>query len=126
MCINWSRDLVFEDKVMSSRKYESGFQKRKKQKRIEGLIQSQKGAMDRFVIKESQVSPVNQPADGGPAIDSTAADNEVDDVPIDNTNVGMGNNSDNLNTSASMNDGDSFQPDIFDSSDSCISRTKLF
>jgi hypothetical protein len=53
---------------MSSRKYESGFQKRKKQKRIEGLIQSQKGAMDRFVIKESQVSPVNQPADGGPAI----------------------------------------------------------
>ncbi|AQK42873.1 General transcription factor 2-related zinc finger protein, partial [Zea mays] len=54
------------------------------------------------------------PADGGPAIDSTAADNEVDDVPIDNANVGMGNNSDNLNTSASMNDGDSFQPDIFD------------
>lgn len=114
MCINWSRNLVFEDKVMSSRKYESGFQKRKKQKRIEGLIQSQKGAMDRFVIKESQVSPVNQPTDGGPAIDSTAADNEVDDVPIDNTNVGMDNNSDNLNTSASMNDGDSFQPDIFD------------
>ena len=70
--------------------------------------------MDRFVIKESQVSPVNQPADGGPAIDSTAADNEVDDVPIDNTNVGMGNNSDNLNTSAFMNDGDSFQPDMFD------------
>jgi hypothetical protein len=70
--------------------------------------------MDRFVIKESQVSPVNQPAHGGPAIDSTATDNEVEDVPIDNTNVGMGNNSDNLNTSAFMNDGDSFQPDIFD------------
>jgi hypothetical protein len=70
--------------------------------------------MDRFVIKESQVSPMNQPADGGRAIDSTAADNEIDDVPIDNTNVGMGNNSDNLNTSAFMNDGDSFQPDIID------------
>jgi hypothetical protein len=26
----------------------------------------------------------------------------------------MGNNSDNLNTSTFMNDGDSFQPDIFD------------
>ena len=98
MCINLSRNLVFEDKVMSSRKYEPGFQKRKKQKRIESLIQSQKGVMGRFVIKESQVSVVNQPADGGPAIDSTAADNEVDYVPIDNTNVGMDNNSDNLNT----------------------------
>jgi hypothetical protein len=35
-----------------SRKYESGYQKRKKKQRIEELTQSQKGAMDRFVIKE--------------------------------------------------------------------------
>ena len=111
---------------MSSRKYESGFQKRKKKQRIEDLTQSQKGAMDRFVFKESQVSSVNQSvnqsADQDPPTNNTA-DNEVEDVPIDNTNVGMDNNDDNViatsidvnvNTSPDRDVSDSFQPDIFD------------
>jgi hypothetical protein len=34
-----------------SRKFESGSQKRKKKQRIEKLIQSQQGAMDRFITK---------------------------------------------------------------------------
>ena len=33
---------------MSARKYESGFEKKKR--RVEELIQSQKGALDKFVI----------------------------------------------------------------------------
>ena len=42
-----------------SKNFESGCQKHKKKQRIEDLIQSQKGAMDRFVTKQSQVSSDN-------------------------------------------------------------------
>ena len=51
-----------------SRKYESGYQKRKKKQRLEDLAQSQKGAIDRFIVKESQVPSDNQTLDPGPAI----------------------------------------------------------
>jgi hypothetical protein len=34
---------------MSTRKYESGYSKLKKRRRVEALIESQKGAMDKFV-----------------------------------------------------------------------------
>jgi len=37
-----------------SRKFESGWQKRKKKQRIEKLVQSQERAMDRFITKQSQ------------------------------------------------------------------------
>jgi hypothetical protein len=36
-----------------SRKYDSGYQKCKKKQRIDDLNQSQKGAMEIFIIKES-------------------------------------------------------------------------
>ena len=48
------------------RKYEPGSQKRKKEQRIEELIQSQKGAMDKFIIKESNVLSGNEALDQGP------------------------------------------------------------
>ena len=48
---------------MSFRKHESSAQKRKRKERHHDLIQSQKGAMDRFIIKESQVSSSNQSVD---------------------------------------------------------------
>jgi hypothetical protein len=58
------------------RKFESGSQKRKKKQRIEKLTQSQKGSMDRFVIKESNVLSGNEQAeasnevvDQGPALE---------------------------------------------------------
>lgn len=35
-----------------SRKYDSGSQKRKNKQRLDDLTQSQKGAMDRFIVKE--------------------------------------------------------------------------
>ena len=39
---------------MSTRKYESGYSKLKKKKRIDNLIQSQKGALDQFVTRNKQ------------------------------------------------------------------------
>ena len=53
-----------------SRKYDSGSQKRKNKQRLDGLTQYQKGAMDRFIVKESQVSSNNQILDQNPAFDS--------------------------------------------------------
>ena len=41
------------------RKYDSGSQKRKNKQRLDDLTQSQKGAMDRFIVKEYQVSSNN-------------------------------------------------------------------
>ena len=44
---------------MSNRKYKSGFEKLKKKRKIEKLIQSQKGALDKFVVTKAphQVQP---------------------------------------------------------------------
>ena len=48
------------------RKYESGHEKRKKRRRLEAAAQSQKGALDRFVVKESRFSPENQTPNADP------------------------------------------------------------
>src|SRR6266540_274800 len=77
--------------------------------------------MDRFVFKESQVSSVNQSvnqsADQDPPTNNTA-DNEVEDVPIDNTNVGMDNNDDNvIATSIDVNVNTSLDREVSDSLD---------
>jgi hypothetical protein len=103
---------------MSTRKHESGFQKRKKKQRIEKLVQSQKGDMDRFVFKEPQVSSViesaNQPADLEPATaTNNIGDNVVEDVPIDSTNIPASVDV-NVNMSPDGDVSESFQPDIFD------------
>jgi len=100
-----------------SRKYESGYQKRKKKQRIKDLTQSQKGAMDKFVRKESQVSTDNDdndPRDGQMETENIVG---VEEVLIDNTNIEMDNNADNIgaNSTSPITDvNDSFQPDIFD------------
>jgi len=100
-----------------SRKYESGYQKRKKKQRIEDLTQSQKGAMDKFVRKESQVSTDNDdndPRDGQMETENIVG---VEEVLIDNTNIEMDNNADNIganSTSPIADVNDPFQPDIFD------------
>ena len=113
-----------------SRKFDSGSQKRKKKQRLDDLTQSQKGAMDRFVVKESQVSSNNHILDQSPTLDSNV-DNDprdgdpqiennvgVEEVPIGSTNIEMDGNGDNVGaTNIEMDDnnnGNSFQPDIFD------------
>ncbi|XP_058775971.1 uncharacterized protein LOC131650271 [Vicia villosa] len=73
-----------------NRKYECGNDKRKKKKKIEELIQSQVGALDKFLIKESQVLNESHSVDH---IDTEIPDNvsiendNVDSVPIENDNV---------------------------------------
>jgi len=102
---------------MSFRKHESGAQKRKRKEREQDLIQSKKGAMDRFIIKESQVSAGNQSVDpstlaldiiayNDPRDGQTETENNVE-VEEDHIDV-------NLNTSPVADVDDSFQPDIFD------------
>ena len=39
---------------MSNRKYESGYEKLQKKRKIEKLIQSQKGALDKFITSDKQ------------------------------------------------------------------------
>ena len=118
-----------QDQIMSSanrsRKYDSGSQKRKRKQRIEDLTQSQKGAMDRFIIKESQVVLENQTIDQGHAPASTV-DNDITDSHAAETenNIRVSNlllitqtrkpiMTDNLNTSPIADDDDSFHPDIY-------------
>jgi hypothetical protein len=104
-----------------SRKYDSGYQKRKKKQRIENLIESQKASMDKFVIKDSQVSSDNQPLDQDPPLCIDNGSSHVDDQPeIENNIVVEGVSTDNIGSTlnnlpiADVDANNSFQPDIFD------------
>jgi hypothetical protein len=107
------------------RKFDSGYEKRKKKKRLEALAQSQKGALDRYVIKENQSSAEDQTLQMG--IDENIGDNtnnasnvEAHTSEIDeNTNnvdgvvvTIKGSNSTEIDTD--LRERDDFQPDIFD------------
>ncbi|XP_058741100.1 uncharacterized protein LOC131613446 [Vicia villosa] len=73
-----------------NRKYECGNDKRKKKKKIEELIQSQAGALDKFFIKEPQVSNGSHDVDhmNVEILDSVPIENDnVDSVPIENDSV---------------------------------------
>jgi hypothetical protein len=91
------------------RKFESGSQKRKKKQRIEKLTQSQKGSMDRFVIKESNVVSGNEQAEASNEVVDQGPALEDQGVPIDNTNIEIDNDG-----ASNEEIGDSFQPNIFD------------
>jgi hypothetical protein len=70
------------------RKYESGHQKRQKRQRREEFLQSQRGSLDKFVIKVPQVTPSdNQIQETGnhPNIVETEPENNSEQV-FDNTN----------------------------------------
>jgi hypothetical protein len=49
-----SFSLINFSNTMSTRKYAWGSEKRKKRKRVDELIESQRGAMDRFFSKKIQ------------------------------------------------------------------------
>ncbi|KEH41611.1 hypothetical protein MTR_1g052795 [Medicago truncatula] len=44
------------------RKFESGAEKRRKKKKIAELIESQTGALDKFILKEIQIPIVYEPS----------------------------------------------------------------
>ncbi|PNT75055.1 hypothetical protein BRADI_1g27024v3 [Brachypodium distachyon] len=69
---------------MSSRirKYDSGYEKRKKKKRLEAVAQTQKGALDRFVVKDSQFTSENQTPDPDDNVDD-AVEVEAHNTEID-------------------------------------------
>ncbi|CAL5190359.1 unnamed protein product [Lathyrus oleraceus] len=86
-----------------NRKFECGNDKRKKKKKIEELIQSQVGALDKFLIKEPQVSNESRYIDN---IDNLPIENDnLDSVPIENDNLdSVSIENDNLNSVPIEND----------------------
>ncbi|XP_048493867.1 uncharacterized protein LOC104896201 [Beta vulgaris subsp. vulgaris] len=77
------------------RKYDCDYEKRKKKKRIEELTQSQRGALDKFVVKESHV--------GTQSINNVVVNDEValdDNSVIPNDNVPL--NRDNVSFDANV------------------------
>ena len=111
-----------------SRKYDSVSQKRKRKQRIEDLTQSPKGAMDRFIIKESQVDKwssrikllikVMHLLVRLTMILQIVMQQRLKIIlRVSNllliTQTGKPIMTDNLNTSPIADDDDSFQPDIY-------------
>ncbi|CAL5213367.1 unnamed protein product [Lathyrus oleraceus] len=86
-----------------NRKFECENDIRKKKKKIEELIQSQVGALDKFLIKEPQVSNESRYVDN---IDSLPIENgNLDSVPIENDNLdSVPIENDNLNSVPIEND----------------------
>jgi hypothetical protein len=100
------------------RKYESGYQKHQKRQTREEFLQYQRGSLDKFVIKEPQVTPSdNQIQETGnhPNIVETEPKNNSEQV-FDNTNdLDSSLAAANIDDATTSNIGDSsFQPDIFD------------
>ena len=112
--------------AMSSRirKYPSGSEKRKQKQKTEEFTRSQKGALDKFLAKKSNVSSENQSADACPdeihGSDSTNVETHAGDINVD-TNMDLVHG-ESTNPAGEANRGDdiaanvnvSLQPDIFD------------
>ena len=104
---------------MSSRMYESGAEKRKKKQRLEAAAQSQKGALDRFLLRETP--PINDDHGHGDAAVDQAETPATTIVQDDDANNAGGRDHDASNTDSGGNDANiaedinnSFQHDIFD------------
>ena len=77
---------------MPPKKYESGCEKRKRKKRIEKLIQSQKGALNKFLIKEPQQIPIEN--ENAHNVDVGVLENVVTIEDNDNESVDSENRDD--------------------------------
>ncbi|KAL9671188.1 hypothetical protein QQ045_008754 [Rhodiola kirilowii] len=56
------RILLIRILIMSSRKHESGFSKLQKKRRIEALMDSQKGAIDKLIVRSSLIEETENPS----------------------------------------------------------------
>ncbi|KAL2962667.1 hypothetical protein AAZX31_17G157300 [Glycine max] len=78
---------------MSNRKYESGYEKLKKKRKVEKLIESQHGALDKFAIihkNDAEASSIGENVIEQPLIDHTDnEENVIEQPPIDNTDNGV-------------------------------------
>ena len=74
---------------MSNRNYESDYEKLKKKRKVEKLIESQRGVLDKFVIihkNDAEASSIGENAIEQPLIDHTENEkNVIKQPPIDNT-----------------------------------------
>jgi hypothetical protein len=102
-----------------NRKYDSGFEKHKTKQRLEASAQSQKGALDRFVLKESQINSENQTPKAH-NIDEIESDGDYANIAVEGeahvSEIGQGDDANIAEeVSGHIDDNDtSFQPDIFD------------
>ena len=109
------------------KKYESGYEKRKKKQKSEAFIQSQKGAMDKFITKPTPTSQENEnEANVNNVDDSNVVDVNVDNIDVnDNLDVNGDDNlddsdydnldnNDNVNLDDNANGNDFHTFDIFD------------
>ena len=104
---------------MSSRKYASGSEKRKKRKRVDKLVESQKGAIDKF-FKSNTSSSKNLNELAIVVVEEQSNGNSEDQCPIEeniDTNGDDNNVSDHehiFNSSASVDEQAFFSMDIYD------------
>jgi hypothetical protein len=116
-----------------TRRFDSGCEKRKKKKRRDELTQSQKGALNKFIIREPQIPIENQNVDVGILENMVSTENMEEDVNVNATendnleaqnteeNVNVNDNLDAENVDNSNDNGenlDIFDPTIWDSLES--------
>jgi hypothetical protein len=115
--------FLYMKKIMGN---DSGAAKRNKKRRLEAMALSQKGALDKFIVRDSQVNSENQASDDNIGDDTVEADapfadaHIVDDAVIGDQSVhpnidddpNIGNEGNDTNVADDINN--SSHPDIFD------------
>src|SRR4051812_11818498 len=89
------------------RKFDYGYEKRKKKKRLDELTQSQSGALDKFIIKEPKIPNENQNVDVGIIENMVSTENMEENVNVnatENDNLYVENMEENANVNATEND----------------------